>query len=61
MMEFVTLKTEEEQRRDIEKQIAECLQMEREIHQEAVERIRDLQKKREALYREWKELGGKVE
>lgn len=61
MMEFVTLKTSEEQRKDIEEQIMGCLKMEQQIHREAVEKIRDLQKKREALYREWKKLGGKVE
>ena len=61
MMEFVNLKTEEEQRRDIEKQIVECLQMERKIHEEAIDKIRALMKRREALYRQWKKLGGKVE
>ena len=61
MDDLVTLKSDAERRRDIEREITQCLQMERQIHSEAMAKIRELQKKRESLYREWKSLGGKVE
>jgi len=61
MDDLVTLKSDAERRKDIEREIAQCLQMERQIHSEAVAKIMELQKKRESLYREWKSLGGKVE
>ena len=61
MEEYVRLKTKEEQRRDIEKEILANLQMEQKIHLEATIKIKELQRKREALYQEWKKLGGKVE
>lgn len=61
MDDLVALKSIAERRKDVECEIAKCLQLERQIHSEAVMKIRDLQKKRENLYREWKELEGKVE
>lgn len=61
MDDLVTLKSDAERRRDIEREITQCLQMERQIHSEAMAKIRELQKKRESLYHEWKSLGGKVE
>lgn len=61
MEDLVRMKTKEERRRDIEKEIVANLQMEQKIDLEAAIKIRDLQRKREALYQEWKKLGGKVE
>lgn len=61
MEDLVRLKSIAERRRDIEQEITQCLQLEQKIHLEASIKIRDLQKKRENLYREWKALGGKIE
>lgn len=61
MDDLVVLKSKAERRREIEREIAQCLQLEQKIYLETSIKIRDLQKKRENLYREWKELEGKVE
>lgn len=61
MEEYVKLKTKEEQRRDIEKEILAYLQMEQKIHLEATIKIKELQKRREELYQKLNALKGEEE
>ncbi len=61
MKEYVRLKTKEEQRRDIKKEILAYLQMEQKIHLEATIKIKELQKRREELYQKLNALKGEEE